>query len=252
MDTRKLGRKAIKMDSRTLRLARYLTPVLPAPAPSLDWTKGISSFGMMLNDRLGDCTIAALGHAIQVWTANTSAEITVPDKTILGGYENFCGYNPTDPSTDQGGIELDVLNDFKKLGFGGHSLLAFASVRPSNTRLVKQAIELFGGVYIGISLPVSAQSQTVWDVVKDNGSGNTEPGSWGGHAVFVPKYTGTNKVLTDLTCITWGGLQKMTAAFWRKYVDETYALLSPSWLAAAGAPNGFDLAQLEDDLEGIQ
>ena len=79
----KLGRKAIKTDSRTLAFGDYLTPGLPPPPPSADWTKGITSWGMMLNDTLGDCTIAGAAHAIQVWTANTGSMVTVPDSTIL-------------------------------------------------------------------------------------------------------------------------------------------------------------------------
>jgi len=31
-----------------------------------DWTKGITEWGMMMNDTLGDCTIAGVGHAVQV------------------------------------------------------------------------------------------------------------------------------------------------------------------------------------------
>ena len=46
----KLGRKAIKTDSRTLALGRYLKPSLPAPPPAKDWTKGITQWGAMLND----------------------------------------------------------------------------------------------------------------------------------------------------------------------------------------------------------
>ena len=63
----KLGRKAIKTDSRTLAFGDYLTPALPPPPKTADWTKGIASWGMMLNDTLGDCTIAALAHSITTY-----------------------------------------------------------------------------------------------------------------------------------------------------------------------------------------
>jgi len=77
----KLGRKAIKTDTRTLAFGDYLTPSLPPPPATADWTKGIASWGMMLNDTLGDCTIAGVAHAVQVWTANAGTEVTVPDPT---------------------------------------------------------------------------------------------------------------------------------------------------------------------------
>jgi hypothetical protein len=253
LEMRKLGRKAIKTDSRTLRLARYLTKALPAPPASINYLGKVTNFGMMLNDNLGDCTIAALGHAVQVWTMNAGGEITLPDSTILTGYEDFCGYDPSDPSTDQGGVILDVLNDFKSQGLGAYSIDGFASVSIRNTRELKQAITLFGCVDIGINLPISAQNQTtVWDVVPDDGTGNTVPGSWGGHSISVCAFGGTSKFLTSVSGITWGSPIEITPAFWFKYVDEAYAMLSPAWLTAAGAPNGFNLAQLEADLAAIR
>lgn len=241
----RLGRKAIKTDSRTLKLARYFTPKLPPPPPAADWTKGIKDWGMMLNDRLGDCTIAGAAHAVQVWTANTSKMLTVPDSTIEKYYEQWDGYVPGDSSTDKGGIELDVLNDWKKQGFAGDTLLAFADPKPSNLEEIRHSIAMFGGVYIGLALPVTAQTQDVWDVVPKGGA-NAKKYSWGGHCVFVPKYD-----QKGFTCITWGQLKVMTVAFWKKYCDEAHTLLSHSWLSAKGSPGGFNQAQLEADLGAI-
>lgn len=251
----RLGRKALKTDSRTLMLARYMTSTLKPPPAKCDWTKGITEWGMMLNgpeptepqfpNGLGDCTIAGLAHAIQVWTANNGSMTTVPDATILSYYEKFDGYVPGNPKTDNGGVELDVLNNFQKNGFAGHPLLAFADPKVANLTQVRQAISLFGGLYIGLSLPVTAQSQKVWDVSAKGGA-NAKPGSWGGHCVFVAAYD-----QKTFTCITWGKPQAMTVAFWNKYCDEAHALLSPMWISAKGAPNGFNLAQLKADLQAI-
>src|SRR5215471_10150806 len=66
----KLGRKAVKTDTRTLMLGNYLASTLPPPPAAYDQTKGVTGWGMMMNDTLGDCTIAGLGHAVQVWTVN--------------------------------------------------------------------------------------------------------------------------------------------------------------------------------------
>ena len=242
-----LGRKAIVIDSRTVKLATYLSSALPPPPPCVEWSKGITNWGMMLNDKLGDCTIAGCGHAIQTWSINLGKEITLSNSDILRAYEEWDGYKPSDPSTDQGGIELNVLKDWKNTSFKGHHLLAFASVNFKNITEVKQAINLFGGVYIGVALPVSAQKQTTWDVVPDDGQGDSEPGSWGGHCVFVNGYNESG-----FTCITWGELMNMTKAFWLKYVDESYCLLGADWFAHGVAPNGFALQQLQADVSQIQ
>jgi len=240
----KLGRREVRHDGRTLQLARYMK-ALPPPPPAADWTKGITAWGMMLNDQLGDCTIAGCGHAVQVWTANLGAEVTLPDATIEQFYQEWDGYNPADPLTDQGGVEIDVLNAWRQGGFAGHILSAYADPQVANLEAVRQAIHLFGGVYIGLSLPLTAQNQPVWDF-SANTSAETEPGSWGGHCVFVPKYDEKG-----FTCVTWGGLQEMTTAFWLEYCDEAHALLSRDWLGAKGSPDGLALEQLQADLAEV-
>jgi hypothetical protein len=242
----KLGRKAVKTDTRTLKLRDYLTATLPPPPPAADWTKGITGWGMMLNDQLGDCTIAACGHAVQVWTANTGTILTVPDSSIEAMYEKWDGYVPGDASTDTGGVELDVLNDWRQQGLDGHTLLAFADPALSSIDEIRHSIALFGGVYIGLALPLTAQNQDVWDVVAGAGA-NANKNSWGGHCVFVPKYD-----QNGFTCITWGQLKTMTIAFWNQYCDEAHALLGQDWMSAKGSPQGFDQAQLEADLKAIK
>jgi len=238
----KLGRRVVKRDSRTLKLGKYLKNELPAAPVATDWTKGVSNWGMMLNDQHGDCTIAAAAHAVQVWSAHTGGEITLPDAMILQYFEKWDGYNPSDPNTDAGGVELNVLNQWQKSAFDTHKLIAFADPVFSNLEEIRQTIKLFGGVYIGVALPNTARKQAVWDVVP-NGGDDAKPGSWGGHAVFVPAYDATS-----FTCVTWGALKQMTVAFWNEYVDEAHALLSHDWLVAKGSPAGFDLKQLKADL----
>ena len=242
----KLGRKAIKTDSRTLALGDYLKRGLPAPPPKADWTKGIARWGTMLNDTLGDCTIAGAAHAVQVWSANAGKRKTVPNATIEKYYQEWDGYVRGKPGTDTGGVELDVLNHWQKQGFAGNKLLAFADPKAASLVEIRQSIALFGGVYVGLALPLTAQTQKVWDVAP-KAAAKAKAGSWGGHSVFVPKYDEKG-----FTCITWGGLKTMTLAFWKKYCDEAHTLFGKDWLAAKGSPAGFDKAQLEADLKAIR
>jgi hypothetical protein len=242
----KLGRRAIRRDGRTLRLGAYLRPQLPAPPPRVDWTRGLAQWGMMLNDQLGDCTIAGCAHAVQLWSANTGAEVTLTDATVEQYYERWDGYNPADPEhTDNGGIELDVLKRWRKEGLAGHALLAFVDPRVSSLVEIRQSIALFGGVYIGLDLPLTARTQEVWEVVAEGGA-EAEKGSWGGHCVFVVGYDEKG-----FTCISWGALKTMTVAFWRAYCDEAHTLLGADWIAAKAAPSGFDQQQLLADLRAI-
>jgi len=245
----KLGRKAVKTDSRSIKLARYLTSKFTNPM-KVSWTVGMpNNFGMMKNDLLGDCTCAGCGHAEQVFSSNTGNEITVTDSVILAAYEQWCGYSPADPSTDQGGVELDVLNSWKQNGLGGRKLDAFATVNFKSLHEVHRAISLFGGVYIGVGLPITAQNQTVWDVVPNSGA-DGEKNSWGGHCVFCPAYNQTD---STITCITWGSAKQMSNLFWDEYVDEAYCLIAADWFKSSGVdPTGLNLAQLMADVSQIQ
>ena len=65
----KLGKLPHRHDPRTLQFARYLDQTaLPAPPATLDDTKGVASWPMYANDRIGDCTCAAAAHMVEVWT----------------------------------------------------------------------------------------------------------------------------------------------------------------------------------------
>jgi hypothetical protein len=109
-------------------------------------------------------------------------------------------------------------------------------------RLLRTAAWLFGGLYIGLQLPLSAQRQGTWDC---GGAltGPDRPGSWGGHAVDVVRYSPGS-----LTVVTWGRLQDMTWSFWDRYCDEAYCILSRDFLDGDRAPNGFDVEALRADL----
>jgi hypothetical protein len=243
----KLGRKAVKTDTRTLQLARY-TAKLPAPPAAVDWTKGISQWGMMLNDSLGDCTIAGCGHAIQVCGVNVGYTFdgeTVPDHMVELAYSAWDGYVPGDPNTDNGGVELDVLNNWRKSNLGGHHLLGYADPAVGSLTGVKQVISLFGGVYIGFNVPQSVvdsdSDPTIpWDVTGDQTN-------VGGHCVFVVGYDATY-----IYAISWGAVYKMTYAFWSTFVDEAHALLLATWIHNNKTPSGFDLQGMQADLVAIK
>jgi hypothetical protein len=193
-----------------------------------------------------NCTIAACGHAIQVFTANTSGEITVPDPVIENIYSWWAGYVPGDPSTDNGAVPVEILSSWRKHGFNGNKLKAFVAPAVQNLTQIKQAINLFGGVYIGLNISNYLMDNetapgSTWDVVPNDG------GIAGGHAVFCPAYDADT-----ITCISWGSLYHMTNAFWAQYVDESFALLSPEWFSKDGpSASGFAYDQLLADLAAL-
>jgi len=238
----RLGKLPVRTDVRTLRLARYVDIAKLPPAPStLDLTAHVPDWPMYANDRIGDCTIAAAGHMIEAWTAaGHGAAVEVSESSVLAAFDRV---KSVDPQTgEEGAVELDVLKDWRRHGVGHHRIAAFASVSIRDHALVRAAAWLFGGLYIGLALPVTAQSQEVWDWT-GSFTGDARPGSWGGHAVDVVGYDGA-----VLTVITWGAPKELTWRFWDRYVDEVYCILSRDFLDGDRAPNGFDLDALRADL----
>lgn len=236
----KLGKHPAKQ-VKTLHLRDYAQLPLPVPAvPAYGLSDKVISFGMMLNDTLGDCTCAAVGHIIQVWTAETGHEVILPDDVILKLYEDACGYNPADPSTDQGGVEIDVLNYWEKNPIAGNVLSAYVSFNWLDAQQVKEAVYYFGGAYIGLQLPIGYQNAEVWNVIK---GANGMPGSWGGHAVPIVDYNSGGPIV-----VSWGKQIQMTWGACYKYIDEAYALLSPDIFMGTKSITGLSIGQLRRDL----
>jgi hypothetical protein len=243
LDTQlRLGKLPARTDIRTLRLRRYIDrAALPLPPTAIDLARAVPEWPMYANDRLGDCTTAAAGHMIEVWTAaahGLAEEIS--ERAVVDAFERV---KLVDPVTgDEGAVELDVLKLWRNTGIGGHRIGAFASVSSLDRELVRTGAYLFGGLYIGLQLPQTAQEQELWDWTHRL-DGPAAPGSWGGHAVDIVAYDSHG-----LTAVTWGRLQLMTWSFWDRYCDEAYCILSNDFLEKGRAPNGFDLAALERDL----
>lgn len=242
----RLGKRVAIKDDRTLKIAKYLTPGLPPPPSIVDWTMGLKDFGYMRNNDLGDCTIAACGHAIQIFTGNAQGSVkTIPDSEIVAAYSAVSGYNPNNGAHDDGANEIDVLNYWTNTGVGGDKLGSYAAVAPTDMDMIRQVVYLFGCCYIGVQLPQSAQGQNIWDIVGNPNSPANQPGSWGGHAIIVASADDTKQ---QLQVVTWGGLMPVTYRFMSAYCDEAFAILSNDWMNSARAPNCIDLATLTTDL----
>ncbi|HTP53768.1 MAG TPA: hypothetical protein VML94_02235 [Thermoplasmata archaeon] len=243
----KLGRIPPVHDARTLQLANYLRPtVLAPPPPQANWGSKVSSWPMMLNDTIGDCTVAAAAHCIEEWTTDVGRPQIIPDSTVLSVYAAVSGYNPETHQHDVGASEIRVLNYWRQKGIGGHTIRAYAAVEPGNLDHVRDSVFIFGNCYLGLAMPSSAQTQSVWSVPPGGPTGLGAPGSWGGHAVPVVAYDPLG-----LTVVTWGALKRMTWGFLTAYCDEAYALLSDDFLTAEKTPAGVDLDALEQDLAAV-
>ena len=222
------------------RLSSYAPPVAP---DVVDWSRDTASWGMLGNNTLGNCTAAAALHAQALWGSYRPPFDEPVDADAVALYSATGGYVPGDPATDNGARCLDVLNYWRTHGIDCGSadsrLTAFCTLDPKNIDHLRSALWCFGAVYVGLTLHVAQQDESVWN--------DTSSPVWGGHCVLI--------VAADpktITCVTWGAIQRMTYPFWIEVVDEAYALLSPSWLASGRAPQGFPIAALMQDMAALK
>jgi hypothetical protein len=233
----KLGKLPPKHDVRTLRFGRYSAALPPAPA-TCDYSEKVPAWPMLGNDQYGDCTFAGAAHLSQCWADNAGRAFTPDDRAVVAEYLAFTA------GQDTGCVELDVLKTWRAAGIVGHKIGAFAALDPADDEHLRQTVYLFGGAYLGVALPLSAENQGEWDVPPQGPIGRGSPGSWGGHCVVVVAYNARGPIV-----VTWGQLLQMTWAFYDTYVDEAYAILAQDFFSDANiAPNGFDIAALSTDL----
>jgi hypothetical protein len=248
IDNVKFGKRAAKSDPRTLKFENYVNlDVLPPAPPALDLSSKVATWPMFGNDRLGDCTIAAWAHMVQLWTA-MSGKMCLPTEHLVEVFYYAIGRleTPGVPYPDNGLIELDVLKYVSNHWMSTEKAYAYTSVNPKNHDHIKQAVMMFGGAYIGFGIVNGSQT---FDEFNRNVPWTPQPGNpTEGHAVCVVGYDANT-----VTTVSWGRTQKGTWAWFDAMVDEAWAVLPASWAPKGADPiSGFDFATLNKDLAALK
>jgi hypothetical protein len=240
-----------------LSLKNYLTPsVLPTPPALVDYsTDALPALTQLyLNDQLGDCVIAGIGHLEGVFTGNASGgrPVVFASAQIIQAYSAIGGYVPGNPATDQGCDEQTALNYWQQKGFPGgnqHRIAEWIAVNGADESECKIATWLFENLLYGVELPdawinpfPSANGFT-WPVV-----GAPDPNN--GHCVVSFGYDGIGSQIDTWGLrgtVTWQAIAAYTA---NSDGGELYTVLSPETIVRAKqrAPSGVDWAQLEADM----
>lgn len=225
------------------------------PPPVVDYARPARSAlsQVYLNDRLGDCVIAAIAHLVGLFTANsTGVPAVFTDAQILALYEAIGGYNPVDPHSDRGCDEQTALGYWQQHGApaGLHPIVGWLAVDPTNVVEVKAAMYLFENLFFGIELPDKWVRDAhgdgfVWD------AGQPNPNN--GHAVCGVGFDSHGIQVASwglVGTLTWAALQRDVIA--RSY-GELYTVLSPEILvkATSKSPAGLAWDQLIADFDAI-
>lgn len=249
----KLGKKPAAPRPTDFKFSDFAASVkLPTVPSRFGHGTAYSDWKMLGNDRYGDCVWAGAAHEHMLLN-KVVRDVDVPfdDTAVLGDYSAVTGFNPNDPSTDNGTDVHTALSYRRKTGIADadgkrHQIGAYVSLDPKSWEHLEQAAYIFGAVGIGFEFPASAMDQfnagEPWDVV---------PGSQieGGH--YVPT-VGSVASADSVSVITWGKRQVMTRAFYEEYNDEAWAYVTNEELRSdSKGLHGFDVGKLNTYLSAL-
>ncbi|WP_051193877.1 hypothetical protein [Nocardia jiangxiensis] len=246
----KLGLNDSPDEAFPLKLGSYLkTSALPKIPGSFGHEQLIADWGMLGNDEVGDCVIAGSDHEAMLW--NAAAGNPIPEfttETALADYSAITGFNPADPTSDQG-TDMATAAEYRKntgmIDAAGnrHKIAAYLELEPGNLNELAAATYLFGAVGIGITVTDIAQEQFAAGKPWSFRLGGDV---MGGH--YVPVVARRNGYFV---VVTWGKLQKMTWAFYVQQSMRAIAYVSDEYLHNGESPEHFDKAALLRDLAAL-
>lgn len=234
----KYGKKAPKrlMDMPSLGDFLSKSSIWPlVPPQGWEFAVPSSALNILGNDQYGDCAEAGALHLIQAQSYNTAKPLIPTTQDALNLYSAVTGFNPNDPSTDQGTALTDLLTYWQKTGItvGStvHKIVGYASLDITSIAQMRYATYTFGGSYLGINCPQECQ--------EDTSNWNFGPGLPidGGHCI-IRAGEGAAGGKTG----SWGMWIPTSNEFYLSYVDEGYIVVTEDWLNAQGtSPSGLDL-----------
>jgi hypothetical protein len=249
MTTLKLGKRPATKDDRDLLFRHYTTPQLQQAPVGFDHTALVTDpWGMLMNDKLGDCAIAGPMHETMLLNAAAQKQVAFTDADAVAVYSAVTGYVPGEPNTDQGSAVRDVLAYRAATGLvdsagAMHKIGAYVALAAGDWTELLEALYMFETVGIGIQFPGSAMDQfnvgEPWDVPVSAFEG--------GH--YIPVVARPDENMAEV--ITWGAKQLMTRAFYEACCDEAWCFVSEEDLTSGKTLEGFDLADLAADLDSL-
>jgi hypothetical protein len=237
-----------------LALYKALAPLGTPPPASDDYVSAVlkqspGGWLMDMNDQLGCCVIADSAHQVMLHTANVGTIVVPSDQDVIAMYSAVGGYVLGNPATDQGCDESAACQYLETTGLCGQKSTGTAMVNPSDLDNLRWTVQIFGACRLGIIVNDEMQQQF------SSGQPWTVPAaandtSAGGHDVPIVKYDTEYAYV-----VTWGALQPVAWSLIGNsaFLDESHIELFPDFIAATGTtPAGFNLAQLQADLDALK
>lgn len=251
----KLGKKPAAPRPTDFKFADFAAAIkLPSVPSRFGHGTAYADWQMLGNDRNGDCVWAGAAHEHMLLNKVVhGTDVPFDDNAVLGDYTAATGFDPNDPSTDNGTDVHAALDYRRKTGIADangtrHQIGAYVSLDPKNWQHLEQAAYIFGAVGIGFEFPNTAMDQfnagEPWDYVP----GTPPPKE--GH--YVPT-VGSLHAPDQASAISWAKRQVFTVAFYEQYNDESWVYITPEELHNNQTGlHGFDMEKLNSYLTALR
>jgi hypothetical protein len=234
-----LGRLPAQRPDGLHMFAYYQSNPLPKAPPTLG-TPAVPQWLMLGNDKYGDCTFAGAYHAqMAVAQINNIKEKPLSDKQVVDAYLKYT------KGQDVGAVEADLLSYWHNTGIFGNKIPAYAPTDRHDFEEIKSVVNTFGFCYIGITVPAPCMDQFAkhkpWALTHTPADDQIE----GGHCVIIVGYDHDMFYV-----VTWGAIQAVTKEWFQKYLQETWAIITPE-AVVAGRVRNFRLTDLQADIKKL-
>lgn len=236
-----------------LKFGYYMRGIKDDPSPATsDYSTAAMSVIVNIegNDSVGDCVIAEDAHYIGVITGNANSLFSYSAQQTLDDYTLITGYNPADPSTDQGTDPVVSMNYRIQKGYkDGSKDLGYLMVDATNQAEVKTACSMFGNLKLWAALPNSwinpfpSANGFVWDADTPNPSQGHcfgSPGAYNSPIIVGPANCDGVQIMTWglIGTLTWRGLAALCVP---SAGGGAAVRVNRDWLSVASGktPSGF-------------
>ena len=219
-------------------LTYYIAGNLPKAPPSVS-VPAFGEWGMLGNDRYGDCGVAGLEHGFEVDATITGERVTFA--TAEQAIDYYLTYTS---GADTGVVLAQFLAYVRQHGYFGQTIEAFAPVAVNDVPTLQTAVYLYGFAYSGIKVTAGMQqafaANAPWDGAACSGP------ILGGHCVPIVGYDDHY-----LYVITWGAVQRITYSAWHSIATEAWAVITGEFEKKHGDGRGISISALKSDLNKL-
>lgn len=214
-------------------------PSVAPPTPPTAVADASGPWGILGNDRYGDCGVAGLQHGFEADASATHESLAWPtDQQATEYYLHYTG------GQDSGVVLSAYLNYVRQNKYYNNSVALFAPAQVNNIPVLQTGIYLYDFLYTGIAVTDVMEQEfgngQAWDSAGASGT------IVGGHCVPLIGYDDQY-----LYCITWGRVQPITYPAWHSIASEAWAVLTGELLARHGDGRGINVSALRQDLSRI-